>query len=104
LTAPNPPGNIASVALRFGTAGDDTVWAVLALVGRTERVAEIHSNRMAALDDRAWRERQVRAYRGLLDGVRQPTPRYSVAPMKRADLPRGWRPLPALGFLRGNFI
>jgi hypothetical protein len=34
---------------------------VLTLVGRTERVAEIHSNRMAALDDRAWRERQVSA-------------------------------------------
>jgi hypothetical protein len=74
------------------------------LVGRTERVAKIHSNRMAALDDRAWRERQVSAYRGLFDGVRQPTPRHSVAPMKRADLPRDGRPLPALGFLRGNFV
>ncbi|MGB8843300.1 MAG: hypothetical protein WCC64_19770 [Aliidongia sp.] len=89
---------------RFSAAGDDTVWAVLAIVGRIERVAEIHSNRRAALDDRAWREHQVMAYRALLDRARQPAPRYSVAPMKRADLPRGWRPLPALGILYGRFI
>jgi hypothetical protein len=100
------PGKKPTVtsAPRFGTAGDDTVWAVLAVVGRTERVAEIHPNRRAALDDRAWRECQVLAYRNLLDRARQPTPRYSVAPMKRADLPRGWRPLPALGILYGRFI
>jgi hypothetical protein len=27
-----------------------------------------------------------------------------VEPMRRADLPKTWRPLPALGFLRGQFI
>jgi len=89
---------------RIGTAGDDTLWAVVASVGRTERIAEIHANRSAALDDRAWRERQVAAYRNLLDWAKQPLPRYSVAPIRRADLPRSWRPLPALGFLRGRFI
>jgi hypothetical protein len=31
-------------------------------------------------------------------------PHYSVAPIRRADLPRKWVPLPALGFLRGEFI
>jgi hypothetical protein len=31
-------------------------------------------------------------------------PRYSVAPVRRTDLPRGWKPLPALGFLRGQFV
>jgi hypothetical protein len=83
---------------------DDTIWAVVASIGRTTRVAEIFSNRMAALADQAWREQQVRAYAGFLRNSRQPTPRYSVRPIKRADLPRAWRPLPALGFLQGKFV
>jgi len=82
---------------------DDTLWAVVASVGRTERIAEIFPTRLAALADRAWREQQVRAYAGLLRSCRQAPPRYSVAPIRRADLPRAWRPLPALGFLRGQF-
>jgi hypothetical protein len=83
---------------------DDRLWAVIASVGRTNRIAEIYSSRMAALADRAWREQQVRAYTGFLLTARQSVPRYSVAPIRRADLPRGWRPLPALGFLRGQFV
>ncbi len=81
---------------------DDTLWAVVASVGRTTRVAEIFSNRLAALADQAWREQQVRAYANFLRTARQPTPRYSVRPIRRADLPRSWRPLPALGFLHGK--
>jgi len=46
----------------------------------------------------------VRAYAGFLQSCRQAVPRYSVAPIRRADLPRSWKPLPALGFLRGQFI
>ncbi len=83
---------------------DDTLWAVMASVGRTSRIAEIFPNRMAALADRAWREQQVRAYRGFLESARHAVPRYSVAPIRRADLPRAWKPLPALGFLRGQFV
>jgi hypothetical protein len=45
----------------------------------------------------------VRAYAGFLVGTAQPMPRYSVTPIRRADLPKAWRPLPALGFLRGRF-
>jgi hypothetical protein len=89
------------VSLPRGT--EDTLWAVMASVGRTSRVAEVYPNRMAALADRNWREQQVRAYAAFLRTSRQPAPRYSVAPVRRADLPRGWRPLPALGFLRGKF-
>lgn len=85
-------------------AAEDTLWAVVASVGRTNRVADIYPNRMAALADRAWREQQVRAYAGFLQSCRQAVPRYSVAPIRRADLPRSWKPLPALGFLRGQFI
>jgi hypothetical protein len=46
----------------------------------------------------------VRTYAGFLQSARQPAPHYSVAPIRRADLPRKWTPLPALGLLRGRFI
>ncbi len=82
-------------------AGGDTLWAVVASMGRAERIAEVFSSRGAALADRTWREQQVRAYAGFLAGARQPVPRYSVTPIRREDLPKRWTPLPALGFLRG---
>lgn len=81
---------------------DDRMWAVMAQAGRVSRIADIYSSRDAALADRAWREQEVKAYAHLLRGSRQPIPRYSVAPIRRADLPRNWTPLPALGFLRGR--
>jgi hypothetical protein len=83
---------------------DDTLWAVVATVGRKHRVAEVFRSRHAALEDRAWRAEQVRAYQDFLVGAQQPVPFYSVAPIRRADLPRKWTPLPALGFLRGQFV
>lgn len=93
-----------SEVIAFARVRDDTQWAVLASVGRTSRVAEIYPTRAAALCDRAWREQQVRAYAHFLKSLRQGLPRYSVVPMRRADLPRQWKPLPALGFLRGQFV
>ena len=83
---------------------DDTLWAVMASIGRMSRVAEIFPSRERALADRAWREQQIRAYSSLFQGCRQPAPLYSVAPIRREELPRAWKPLPALGFLRGQFI
>jgi hypothetical protein len=83
---------------------EDRFWAVIASVGRNRRIAEIFSSREAALADRAWREAQIKAYAGFLRSSRQPPPNYSVVPMKRSELPKAWRPLPALGFLRGQFI
>jgi hypothetical protein len=83
---------------------DDTLWAVVASIGRTSRVAEVFSNRLAALADLAWREQQVTAYANFLRNSRQPTPTYSVKPIRRVDLPRSWRPLPALGFLQGKLL
>ena len=79
---------------------DDTLWGVIASMGRNSRVAEVFSSRHAALADRAWREQQVQAYASFIRQAKQPVPNYSVAPLKRADLPRGWKPLPALGFMR----
>ncbi len=90
--------------VKLQRAGDETVWAVVACVGRTERIADVYPTRAAALADRAWREQQVRAYAGLLRSSRQGVPHYSVAPIRRADLPRRWTPLPALGFLRGQMV
>ncbi len=87
-----------------GTPHDDTLWAVVASLGKTSRVAEIYPNRTAALADRFWREQQVSAYAGFLRTSKQPLPHYSVAPIRRTDLPKAWQPLPALGFLRGQFV
>ncbi len=83
---------------------DDVTWAVVASIGRLTRVAEIFPSREAALADRAWRAQQVRAYAGFLRNASQPLPQYSVAPIRRSELPRAWKPLPALGFLRGRLI
>lgn len=91
-----------SQVVSLSRARDDTLWAVIASIGRTSRIAEVHTTRVAALADRAWREQQVQSYAGFLRSARQPTPRYSVERIRRADLPRAWRPLPALGFLRGK--
>ena len=90
--------------ISLNAARDDTMWAVVASMGRTTRVAEIFSNRMAALADRDWREQQVLAYASFLRTAQAPPPSYHVRPIKRAELPRSWRPLPALGFLQGKFI
>ncbi len=90
--------------IRLPAGREDTLWAVVASLGKTNRIAEIYPNRHAALADRQWREQQVSAYAGFLRTTRQPVPRYSVAPIRRGDLPKAWRPLPALGFLRGQFV
>jgi hypothetical protein len=100
------PGQLSKMVepVSLNTARDDTLWAVVASVGRTTRVAEIFSNHVAALADKAWREQQVRAYANFLRSSTQPVPSYSIRPIKRAELPRTWRPLPALGFLHGKFV
>ena len=96
-----PPGG---AVLSLSRARDDKLWAVVAAIGRKTRVAEIYASRAAADADRNWREQQVMAYAGFLRSSSMPVPNYSVSPIRRADLPRSWRPLPALGFLRGQFI
>jgi hypothetical protein len=82
----------------------DSSWAVVAILGKVIRIAEVYPSRAAALADQAWRESQVRAYAGFLERAAQPCPRYAVRPIRRSDLPRRWRPLPALGFLRADFL
>ena len=93
-----------AAVIEFKPRREDTLWAVVASIGRANRVAEIFPSRERALADRDWREQQIRAYSTLLQSCRQPAPLYSVAPIRLADLPRAWKPLPALGFLRGQFV
>ncbi|MBO1074576.1 hypothetical protein [Roseomonas marmotae] len=95
-----PPDRVVN----FSRTRDDKLWAVVAAVGRKTRIAEIYASRAAADADRIWREQQVRAYAGFLRSSSMPVPNYSVSTIRRAELPRSWRPLPALGFLRGQFI
>ncbi|EKN00652.1 hypothetical protein MXAZACID_04243 [Acidocella sp. MX-AZ02] len=76
---------------------------MVAVIGRVIRIAEIFPNRAQALRDQAWREAQVRAYASFLERTDQPAPRYMIRPIRRTDLPRRWKPLPALGFLHGNW-
>ncbi len=83
-------------------SSDDSLWAVIAIIDRVIRIAEIYPSRPAAMADQAWREAQVSAYAGFLDRTEQPVPRYTVRPIRRTDLPRRWKPLPALGFLNGK--
>lgn len=97
------PGGVKPI-IPVGSGDDDTLWAVIATAGRKSRVANVYRNRTAALEDRAWRAQQVSAYEDFLRRSEQPVPHYSVAPIRRADLPKKWSPLPALGFLRGQFI
>ncbi len=80
----------------------DSLWAVVAVIGRVVRIAEIFSSRNAALADQYWRESEVRAYAAFLERSGQPYPHYAIRPIRRTDLPRRWKPLPALGFLNGQ--
>ena len=82
---------------------EDSLWAVVAVIGRVIRIAEVFPSRTLALNDQAWREAQVRAYASFLERSDQPAPRYMIRPIRRSDLPRRWKPLPALGFLHGNW-
>ncbi|RYF01825.1 MAG: hypothetical protein EOO77_32945, partial [Oxalobacteraceae bacterium] len=79
-----------SAVIEFKVRRDDTLWAVVASIGRQTRVAEIFPSRERALADRAWREQQIRVYASLFQGNRQPAPLYSVAPIRVQDLPRSW--------------
>lgn len=90
--------------IRLPASREDTLWAVMARLGKTSRIAEIYPSRHAALADSLWRQQQVDAYAPFLHSTRQPMPHYSVAPIRRAEIPKQWAPLPALGFLRGQMI
>ncbi|QNT77641.1 hypothetical protein [Entomobacter blattae] len=78
------------------------IWAVIALVGKKKVVASIYSTFEAAQADCQWRRQQVTAYTNFLQNSQQPVPFYTITPFSRNELPKQWRPLPALGFLHGS--
>lgn len=92
---------MALLVPEYRGGGDDSLWAVVATIGRVVRIAEVFPGRTQALRDQIWREAQVRAYAGFLERTGQPAPRYTIRPIRRTDLPKRWKPLPALGFLHG---
>ncbi|GBQ83212.1 hypothetical protein AA0535_0189 [Asaia krungthepensis NRIC 0535] len=74
----------------------------MAWQGRKSRIANVHATREAAQADCAWRSRQVQEYRQFLASEQRAPLRYDVRQIARAELPKSWSPLPALGFLRGQ--
>ena len=89
------------IAFRSPLPQSDVLWAVVVRQGRQTRIADVHATEGAAKADRSWRAQQVRAYTRFLIGEDRPLPAYTIRTIRRAELPRAWRPLPALGFLRG---
>ena len=91
--------------IRLPTAArDDTLWAVVASLGKTDRIAEIFPNRTAALADRTWREQQVRAPTPpSCAAAPNPSPATASPRYAAPTCPGPGAPLPALGFLRGQF-
>lgn len=92
------------LAFRPQLPATDRLWAVIAWQGRCSRIADVHISQGAAQEDCIWRSRQVREYRQFLASEERPLLRYEVRLIRRADLPGSWRPLPALGFLRGQML
>ncbi|RUT24657.1 hypothetical protein C0V97_15300 [Asaia sp. W19] len=82
----------------------DRLWAVIAWQGRKSRIANIHASHEAAWADCAWRSRQVQEYRAFLAAEQKAPLRYDVRQIRRAELPKSWSPLPALGFMRGQIF
>nr|WP_252347439.1 MULTISPECIES: hypothetical protein [unclassified Gluconobacter] len=82
----------------------DLLWAVIASQGRRKVIADVHMSQKAAEADRQWRTAQVRTYSRFLISEQQPPPVYHIERIRRAELPKRWAPLPALGMLRGRFI
>lgn len=78
----------------------DRLWAVIAWKGQRSRIANVHLTQEAARADCDWRSRQVREYRHFLAAEQKASLRYDIRQIGRAELPRRWVPMPALGFLR----
>ncbi|MDG6094184.1 hypothetical protein LOC54_03475 [Acetobacter sp. AN02] len=82
---------------------NDRGWAVVAVIRTKRSIAGWYSTREAAQSDCAWRREQVRAYSQFLQSSDVPVPDYHIAPLARSELPKNWKPAPALGLLHGKF-
>ena len=83
---------------------DDTLWAVVASIGRTSRVAEVFSSRLAALSGSGLAGAASQRLRQLPEEQPAADTVLSVRPIRRADLPRTLAAIAGVGFFRENFF
>ncbi|QDH18078.1 hypothetical protein E3D00_09565 [Swingsia samuiensis] len=76
----------------------------MATQGKRNVIANVYILKEKAEADCHWRTSQVRVYSSFLRSEQQIIPRYWVKKIKKAELPKRWSPLPALGILRGKMI
>jgi hypothetical protein len=77
-------GNLVNVR----SGDDDTLGRVVATAGRVTRIANVYRNRAEALEDRAWRAQEVKAYEDFLRRSRQPS-RITASPRSAARISPG---------------
>ncbi|MDI2091032.1 hypothetical protein [Commensalibacter oyaizuii] len=75
------------------------LWATAFLIKGKRCVANIYTSKCKAIEDCLWRQKEVNAYKHLLISNNQPVPHYYIITLHRSELPKNWKPLPALGFL-----
>lgn len=75
------------------------IWAVAFFANGKRHIASIYYTWKQAATDCAWRQKEVRAYQQFLEKNNQVIPQYSIITIHASELPKKWRPIPALGFL-----
>lgn len=75
------------------------LWACIFYIQNQRHIANIYDSYQKAQQDCQWRTKEVQAYKHLLIKSNQPVPHYMITPIHRSELPKNWKPLPALGFL-----
>lgn len=81
------------------TISKNKLWATAFVHKGKQQITNIYSSHQQAMEDCLWREKEVQAYKQLLINSQQPIPRYYITTLHRSELPKNWKPLPALGFL-----
>ncbi|EUK17749.1 hypothetical protein [Commensalibacter papalotli (ex Servin-Garciduenas et al. 2014)] len=81
------------------TISKNKLWATAFYLKGKRYVTNIYSSHQQAIEDCIWRQKEVQAYKQLLISAQQPIPEYYVTTVHQSELPKNWKPLPALGFL-----
>lgn len=75
------------------------LWASVFYIKGKRYITNIYNSHQQAVEDCLWRDKEVQAYKHLFTGNKQPIPEYYLTTIHRSELPKNWKPLPALGFL-----
>lgn len=81
------------------TISTNKLWATAFYLKGKRYITNIYSTHQQAVEDCLWREKEVQAYKQLLISNQQPIPEYYITTVHRSELPKNWKPSPALGFL-----